>query len=93
MVRMLGCSVPLLPTPLLPALHSHPPSVLLNWKVRARPHSPNATSQAVIGFLACSSAPSLTSPSLSVNTFALWLAQCPGRHTPASACFGSEKAF
>ncbi|KAG8003669.1 hypothetical protein GBF38_018887 [Nibea albiflora] len=36
---------------------------------------------------------SLTSPSLSVNTFALWLALSPLRHTPASAWFGREKAL
>ncbi|KAK9519281.1 hypothetical protein VZT92_022022 [Zoarces viviparus] len=83
--------LPPLPSP----SHSHPPSRLLRWKVRARPLSPPASlSQSVIGVLACLSAPrSHLPPPLGVNTFALRLALSPRRHTPASARFGREKAF
>lgn len=57
------------------------------------PTPPTTLLEIVIGFLACLSALGLTSPSLSVNTFSLWLAPSPHRHTPASAWFGREKAF
>lgn len=88
--------LPPLPPP-CPPFPTHPPhrpvSCSAGGSEPAHCPLPTSLSEAVIGFLACPSALSLTSPSLGVNTFALWLALSPHRHTPASAWFGREKAL
>lgn len=85
--RVVGCSKP--PSH-VPPFATRPVSLALSWKVRTRPlppHPPTSSSQDMIGFLACSSAPPLgltTSPtSLSVNTLlSRWLCASVGARQP-----------
>lgn len=93
-MRVLGCSKPpsLSPPSLLPAA-TRPVACSAGRSEPAQSPPPTYLLESTIGFLACLSALGLTSLSLSVSTFALWLAPSRRRHTPTSAWFGREKAF
>lgn len=99
---VLGCSKALPPTTLPPCPPLPPPLPTTTCPVACSagrsepahtPPPPQLSFRVCDWLLGLPVSPWPHLPSLSVNTFALWLALSPRRHTPTAARFGREKAL